>query len=187
MSANNIGFICTATRDGKPYILQKLVAKVNCDATNYSQFLHMLNDIKRQIHQKNTEAETVTVVRPALLRLAKSMEDWLSPEDAGRKRHIGTCCIIRDKNDPEFRWPVFMLGKDVADENNRQFMLDCCKKVSLSRVANMDREIYVQDGDVYVFTQITSPIWTDNFLSLCEHEAQFAASPENFKYFLEAV
>lgn len=187
MAISSIGFVCVATReDGKQGIVRKIMANVNCELATYEQFTCVVNSIKHQIQQKNDIVESVVVVRPTLLWLAKSMRDWLCANTATAERHIGVCCIVRDKDDPSFEWPVFIHGYDIKNKQYYPVVLDSYKKICLSLVENMQRDIYIRNNDVHAFASINSPIWTDNFLKLCEKEEVFAASPENYMYFMEA-
>lgn len=186
MSVNRVGFICVAASDGQPRIVQRMLADVRCGAVTYEQFTKMVKDIKQQIKEKNAAAESVLVIRPALLDQVKDMEKWLSTSKAAFERRIGTCCIVRNEDDPSFEWPVFTHGYDIADERHRPLMIESCKKISLARMSGMQGHGYIRDDEVYTFASVDSPVWTDNLLKLCEKEEVFAASPENYMYFMEA-
>lgn len=92
--------------------------------------------------------------------------------------------IVRSKSDDSLAWPVFTTGYDIQNEAYRPLMLKSCKEVSLSRMGNKNQDMYISDEEVYVFDNVSDPVWHENLLRLFLTEERYAQAQKEYRYFV---
>lgn len=77
--------------------------------------------------------------------------EWLNRADSeSERRRLCTLVYIKDRNDPDFSWPIFLAGYDVSNEDNRADMVKTCQEISVQRMGKVPgREFYADNIQIY--------------------------------------
>lgn len=180
----HLAFACFEQKDGTTHVLKKITVDCRGFVKDYEAFIHLVERLKKKILQDYPAATGVTIVRPLVMTMAQNMEKWLQDTTDTSTKHIGTCCIVRSKSDDSLAWPVFTTGYDIQNEAYRPLMLKSCKEVSLSRMGNKNQDMYISDEEVYVFDNVSDPVWHENLLRLFLTEERYAQAQKEYRYFV---
>lgn len=179
-----IYLMCYLQENSTKKIVRKLTADVSNDIQNAEGFRKELDRIKVQYKNKYNDGSQAIIVRPFVAERLARISGWLSSDNAKAERHICTCVFVRDKDDPEFLWPVISAGIDIKDENRRAIMLESCKEISLSYMKGSGRNCYV-DSDIHIIRTVEDKRLVDDMILLCQKEESCCMEKDAFRIFLE--
>ncbi len=180
-----INLICYSVRDGIERFVRKCVVDINNAFKNADEFGQELDRVKEQYKNLYKDDSQIVLVRPDTMKILIGMEKWIHDKQAQSERHICTCVFVRDKNDPDFMWPIMATGIDVKDEKDRELMLESCKEIAISRMKNSSGRDCLVASDVHIIRDLNDTRWAKDVITLCKKEEAYCQDSDIYRLFLQ--
>lgn len=140
----------------KQYHLDKVIeTNVRGETTinNSADLLNMAQALASKCAENIPDVKNLEMVlgRKKTVTDYRHLCDWLNKADSEpERRRLCTLVYVKDRNDPDFVWPVFLAGYDIRSENNRADMVKACQEISVRKMGKVPgRAFYADNIQIY--------------------------------------
>lgn len=140
----------------KQYHLDKVIeTNVRGETTinNSDDLLNMAQALASKCAENIPDAKNLEMVlgRKKTVTDYRHLCDWLNKADSEpERRRLCTLVYVKDRNNPDFAWPVFLAGYDIRSENNRADMVKACQEISVRKMGKVPgRAFYADNIQIY--------------------------------------